>query len=235
MSQGRGRGARGRWRIAVVEDHRLQRLRTEEVLNREAGFRVVHTSETLSEFVGWLRRRHPDEVPHLLVLDLVVDHGEDADPAVVAGLVRDGLRVLVLSAMASPPLLREILRAGVGGVVGKRDAEADIVSAAWTVIGRGQWMTHELAAVIAGDSRRPKLSEQEERALVLYASGLTLDAVASALGVKRDTAKTYLDRVKRKYAEAGRPAQSKTELSRMAILDGFVALGEPDTDTPAAP
>lgn len=223
-----GAARRGPWRIAVVEDHRLQRLRTEELLNAEAGFAVVHTCETLPELVAWLRRQPPEARPHLVVLDLVVDRGTDADPEVVRQLVRADIRVLVLSAMTSPPLVREILRSGVGGIVGKRDAEADVIAAAWTVLGRGQWMTPELAAVIAGDERRPRLSEQEERALVLYASGVTLDAVADALGVKRDTAKTYLDRVKRKYADAGRPVQSKVDLSKVAIVDGYVTLDDVD-------
>lgn len=218
----------GYWRVAIVEDHLLQRQRTEEVLNRQTGMRVVRTDDSMTGFLAWLERATPAERPHLLVLDLVVDRGESADPQVVRALVNAGLRVLVLSAMASPPLVREIVRAGVGGIVGKRDSEEDIVAAAWTVLGRGQWMTQELAGVIASDERRPALSDQEERALVLYASGLTLDAVAAALGVKRDTAKTYLDRVKMKYADAGRPVRTKVDLSRVAVLDGYLELDAPE-------
>lgn len=217
----------GYWRVAIVEDHLLQRQRTQEILDRQTGMRVVRTDDSLPDFLAWLQGSSPVERPHLLVLDLVVDRGDSVDPQVVRGLVNAGLRVLVLSAMASPPLVREIVRAGVGGIVGKRDSEEDLVAAAWTVLGRGQWMTQELAGVIASDERRPALSDQEERALVLYASGLTLNAVASALGVKRDTAKTYLDRVKLKYADAGRPIRSKVDLSRVAVLDGYLDLEEP--------
>ncbi|HET6153983.1 MAG TPA: response regulator [Marmoricola sp.] len=210
------------WRVAIVEDHLLQRQRTQQILGDQPGMRVVHVSETLPDFLSWLAGATPIERPHLLVLDLSVDRGPNVEPDVVRDLIRAGLRVLVLSAMASTSLVRDILRAGVGGVVGKRDSEEDLVAAAWTVIGRKEWMTPELAAVIAGDENRPALSDQEERALVLYASGLTLDAVASALGVKRDTAKTYLDRVKLKYAGVGRPVHSKVDLSRVAVVDGYL-------------
>jgi len=58
---------------------------------------------------------------------------------------------------------------------------------------------------------------------VLYASGLTLGAVSDALGVKPDTAKTYLARVKTKYAAVGRPVRSKVDLSNAARDDGFLA------------
>lgn len=215
------------WRVAIVEDHLLQRQRTQEVLDAQNGMRVVYCAESLPEFLRWLESASPAQRPHLLVLDLIVDRGDSADPQVVRRLVNAGLRVLVLSAMASPPLVREILKSGVGGVVGKRDSEEDLVAAAWTVLGRGQWMTQELAAVIAGDAQRPVLSDQEERALVLYASGLTLDAVAEVLGVKRDTAKTYLDRVKAKYAAAGRTVRSKVDLNRVAVSDGYLDPADP--------
>lgn len=215
----RGSGA---WRIAVVEDHRLQRLRTVEVLENQRAFLVVYNAESLGELVTWLRSCRREDVPHLLVLDLVVDRGEDADPETVRSLVRAGVRVLVLSALASPPLLREMLRCGIGGVVSKRDTEADIVSAVWTVLGGGSWITPELASTMVSDRDRPRLSEQEERALVLYASGLSLDAVAEAIGVKPDTAKTYINRVKAKYADSGRPVRSKVDLVRIAIADGYL-------------
>ena len=223
MSSPAERGARRyEWRVAIVEDHMMQRKRTEELVTAQAGLQVVWSGDTLPDFLGWVGTA-PDQLrPHLLVLDLMVERGPSVNPDVVRALTRSGIKVLVLSAMASPELVRKILRAGIGGIAGKRDSEEDIVAAMWTVIGRGQWLTPELASVIAGDSDRPQLSDQEERALVLYASGLTLDAVAEALGVKKDTAKKYLSRVKAKYAAAGRPASTKLDLNAVAQQDGYL-------------
>ncbi len=218
------------WRVAIVEDHRLQRLRTEELVGRQPGLRVVRSCETLDELAAWMAGGTPQSLPHVVILDLVVDRGRDADPAVVERLVRSGLRVLVLSAMASVPLVRAMVRAGVSGFVGKRDTEEDIVAAVWTVLRRRQWITPELASVMAGDTQRPRLSDQEERALVLYASGLTLDAVAIALGVRRDTAKKYLERVKAKYADVGRPVRTKIDLNREAIRDGLMTPSPVEND-----
>ena len=209
-------------RVAVVEDYSLQRERTVEVLRDLAGMRVVSQHQELPEFVAWLRTSEPASRPHLLVLDLSVDRGPSADPGTVAELVRSGIRVLVFSAMASPALVRQVIRAGSAGIVGKRDTVDDLVAAARVVAGGGEWMTPELAGVIASDPARPPLSEQEERALVLYASGLTLESVATRIGVKRDTAKKYIDRVKVKYRSMGRPIQSRTDLYRAAVADGFL-------------
>jgi DNA-binding NarL/FixJ family response regulator len=152
----------------------------------------------------------------------MVERGPCVTAAQIETVIAAGMQVLVISALASPALVRRVIRAGVAGVVGKRDSEADIVAAIWTTLGHGHWMTPELASVIAGDEQRPALSEQEERVLVLYASGLTLDGVAAALGIKTDTAKKYLNRVKVKYAAVGRPASTKIELNEVARQDGLL-------------
>lgn len=219
----RGDAARAyRWNIAVVEDHLLQRKRTEELVAAQPGLRTVWSGETLPEFVAWAKDVREGDRPHLLLLDLMVERGPSASPEQIETVIRAGTRVLVISALASPALIRRVIRAGVSGVVGKRDTEADIVAAMWTALGQGHWMTPELASVIAGDENRPELSEQEERVLVLYASGLTLDGVADAMGIKADTAKKYLSRVKVKYADAGRPVNTKIELNEVARQDGFL-------------
>lgn len=210
------------WRIALVEDHVLQRRRTEEIIGRQADLRVVASCATLPEFVAWLERAPVADRPHVLVLDLSVDRGPSVEVETVRALVRDGIRVLVFSALASPPLVRQVLRAGVSGVVGKRDSEQAVVDAVWAAIEGREWVTRELAAAIAGDGKRPALSDQEERALVLYASGLTLGEVAKAMGVKPDTAKTYITRVKAKYEAVGRPVRTKVEIGRAAAADGYL-------------
>lgn len=219
--------SRYRWRVAIVEDHLLQRRRSEELVEAQSGLKVVWSGETLPEFRNWLAETSGERRPQLLILDLLVDRGDAVNVEHVRELVRSGLRVLVVSALTSPDLVRQVLRAGVAGVVSKRDSEEDVVAAIWTVLGRGQWLTPELTSVIAGESGRPALSDQEQRALVLYASGLTLDAVADALGVQRDTAKKYLSRVKAKYAAAGREVRTKIDLNRAAQIDGL--LDRPDS------
>ncbi|WP_271986459.1 response regulator [Pseudoclavibacter terrae] len=211
-------------RVAVVEDHLLQRTRTVELLRAAGDLQVVASVETLPDFVSWLRGTPRPDWPQLLVLDLMVERGESADPALIERLTKV-MSVLVLSALASPPLVRAVLRAGVKGVVGKRDSESDILGAVHSVLDDEGWLTPDLASVIAGDPDRPKLSIQEERAMVLYASGLTLDAVAGAIGVKPHTAKKYLARVKAKYAEIGRPVYTKIDIARAAREDGFFDRG----------
>ncbi|HMR50196.1 MAG TPA: hypothetical protein PKE40_13130 [Arachnia sp.] len=167
--------------------------------------------------------------PHLLVLDLMVDHQPSVDVAVVESLLKAGLRIVVLSALASPSLVRRIVKVGVHGVIGKRDSEEDVLAAVRAVLRGEEWVTPELAKVVAGDPERPRLSLQEERALVLYATGLTIEQVATSMNIGRETAKQYLDRVKRKYAEAGMPVRTKLDFGRIAWNEGLL---DPGFNTP---
>lgn len=185
---------------------------------------VVYSGSTLPSFMGWLASAPRQEIPDLLVLDLTVERQEPADPVVVRKLISDGIRVILFTAMTSPPLVRQMLRIGVSGAIGKRDSEEHILLALRKVLGGSEWTSPELAAIIVQDSQRPQLSDQEERALVLYASGLTMNAVAAAIGVQPGTAKKYVQRVRSKYAEAGRPASSRSGLNRVAVEDGYMEL-----------
>jgi DNA-binding NarL/FixJ family response regulator len=66
------------------------------------------------------------------------------------------------------------------------------------------------------------LSEQEQKALVLYASGLKLESVARRMNVAPSTVKSYLDRVRDKYREAGIEARTKTSLYKVARDEGLL-------------
>ena len=52
---------------------------------------------------------------------------------------------------------------------------------------------------------------------------LPLKTVARHLNVSYETAKTYLDRIRDKYAQAGRPAPTKLDLRDRALEDGLAA------------
>lgn len=213
---------RTRCRVAVVEDHTLQRTRTEELLLAAGEFDLVFSGETAPEFMTWLRSADRSERPHLLVLDLMVERQPSVDVDLIGALIDAGLKIVVLSALASPHLVRQIVQVGVPAIVGKRDDERAVLDAIRAVLRGEEWMTEELATVIAGDPGRPALSIQEERALVLYASGLTMQQVADAMNIGRETAKQYLDRVKRKYAAAGVSVKSKLDYGRVAWTAGYV-------------
>lgn len=210
--------------VAVVEDHVLVREHIVAALEAARDFHVVAAVGSLELFYKQWGERPATARPRVLLLDLLLEDG-DADPGLVEKLTKQGLRVLVVSGLTSTPLVRAMLAAGVSGFVAKHDRATDLVAAARAVAHGRDWMTPQLAQVLAQDPRRPSLSDQEERALILYASDLKLEAVARELGVRPMTAKKYLDRVRAKYVALGRDVHTKTELYKAAVADGRLSPG----------
>jgi len=154
------------YRIAIVEDHLLQRKYAVSLIARQQDMTVAFSGESLPEFISWLRAHPESRLPDLLLLDLMVDRQRSARPETVKQLVDQGCRVILFSALGSPVLVRKMVHAGVHGVLGKRDEDRNILAALRTVLDGGQWMSPELAQVLSHDQQRPKLSDQEERVLL---------------------------------------------------------------------
>lgn len=223
------------YRVAIVEDHALQRARTEHLVGRELGCEIVFSGSSAPEFRLWLHSTPRHRRPHLLVLDLMVDRQPSVEVELVHWLLRGGVKIVVLSALASAQLVRAVARAGVSGIISKHDSEADTIAAIRAVLGGEEWMTADLAAIIAGDPERPELSIQEELALVLYASGLKLQEVAEDMNISTTTAKQYLERVKGKYSTVGVPVRSKHDFGRVAMAHGYIAPPTPESLTTPGP
>ena len=98
-------------------------------------------------------------------------------------------------------------------------------SGSGTGAGRGAGAGHATGSATGADHDQPgaaHLSAAEERALRLYAQGYSTVEVAERMDIGYETAKTYLRRVREKYAKAGRPASRKSELIRRAAEDGLL-------------
>jgi len=57
---------------------------------------------------------------------------------------------------------------------------------------------------------------------VRHVAGLSTAEVAQNMNVQYETAKTYLRRVREKYAKIDRPASRKADLIRRAAEDGYL-------------
>ena len=107
-----------------------------------------------------------------------------------------------------------------------------VVTAAATVA-RGEVLNNlEWATAIDADRdfAKAELGRREREILHLYASGLPLQLAAEQLGIGYSTAREYLDRIRAKYVEVGRPAPTKVDLLRRAVEDGILPGLDPDSD-----
>ena len=203
-------------RLALVDDHELVREGLVALLEGDSslGIQIVYSGKDVGEAV----RAHAD----VALLDIDLGPGSAPVGESVAAFVSTGVRVLLISAFDDAVSVRSALKEGALGFVPKRVA-MDVLREALASAAQGDlYLSVDLAAILSSATERPDLSPRELTALQLYASGLTLTAVANSMAISPHTVKEYLDRVRTKYANVGRSARTRTELYAAASRDGLL-------------
>lgn len=222
LSAHRGdRGDRAPIRLAILDDHEvlLDSLNS-WITNNAPDFDVVLTAST------WLQLVHSDRFPtELVFLDFQLK-----EPVSIEARVRTcraaGAKVIVLSSLDSREARERAISAGAVTFLSKSLPMQEVMGAARQIMGvqaeGGVQLDWRPLPSGSADQSKPKLSAGEADALTLYASGLSTPQVAERMNVQYETAKTYLRRVREKYAKANRPASKKADLIRRAAEDGFL-------------
>lgn len=206
-------------RFVILEDHPLVREALAERLVRHLGdVDFVYTGDSVSAALSAIEVRGVDCV----VMDL--DLNDSVSPIVnVVSLAETGAPVLIVSALGDGVTIRAAFTAGVIGFLSKSAEPEEFVAAIEAALRGDKYTSAEAAAAMLADSDSlVDLSDQERRAMVLYASGLKMRAVARHMGVSESTAREYVRRLRAKYEKAGAPLPSKTELYRMAQREGIL-------------
>jgi DNA-binding NarL/FixJ family response regulator len=205
--------------VAAVDDHPIILDGIARwIAADESDIRVIATAATVAALLAG-----PGRDAHVVLLDLELGDGTTAADNVTA-ILAAGPAVLVLSASERPPAVRAAIRAGARGYAVKNE-QADQIRAAIREVAAGRdWISPRLAYILATDdaATRPSLSNQETRALQLYATGMPMKSVARRMAISEETVKQYLGRVREKYALAGRAAPTKVELYYRAVEDGHL-------------
>lgn len=207
--------------VAIVDDHEAVRLGLRAAC-RDAGYDVVAETADVGSLLASLRDP-ATERPRVVLLDLSLGDGSSVTDNVRA-VLGSGSKVLVHSIADRVAAVREALAAGAAGVIPKSSPTSAVISAIATVA-RGDALNNvEWASAIEADQEfaKAQLGRRERDVLHLYASGLPLKLVAERLGIAHSTAREYLDRIRAKYVEVGRPAPTKVDLLRRAVEDGIL-------------
>ncbi len=162
---------------------------------------LVATARTVEAFEA-LRLDGPD----VLVLSYTLASSS------LARLVEAGARILILG----PASMRtKLLDSGASGYLTRGNTLAALVTACRRLSDPAQ--DH----LGVRHLKRPRLSPKERAVAVAYASGMTLAAVARHVGIRPGTAKSYLDRVKAKYRDVGRPTFTKLDVASRVREDNL--------------
>jgi len=223
-------------RIGLVEDHESVAIGLAAMLAPEPDLDLVLTAGTVPELLA-AAANNPSPAAagssldttqlDLVVLDLRLADGSSPEDNVRA-LRNRGIEVLVFTGADNAFLVRAAAKAGVLGVVRKSEDVPTVVAAVRRAASGEQVVTTDWAAAIDGDPQLSDvgLSPRQEEVLTLYASGEKASRVARLTGLSEQTVNDYLGRIRQKYADAGRPAPTKTDLYKRAVEDGWLPVPE---------
>lgn len=149
------------------------------------------------------------------------DFNESGD--IVAFFTSINIPVLAMSELPSFQSAKIAFDLGAQGYLSTLSVPEEFIKAINAVSNRETWISPLINSSSQAKTKPTvELSNQERSAVVLYASGLKLEAVARKMNVAPSTVKQYIERAKLKYQSAGKPIRTKTDMYRTFRDEGLI-------------
>jgi two-component system, NarL family, response regulator LiaR len=218
---------KGKFRIILADDHALFREAVRAVLDADAEFDVVAEASSGAEVLSALDANQPD----LVVLDAEI---VDGDEGLVADMkqLQPGCRVLMLVDAGAHSMVLKAARAGAEGFVAKESPLQDLLTAV-RALKRGETVVpgHMLGPLLSSLMRQRKqedaaferilrLTQREKEVLALLAEGADNEAIAKALVISPQTARTHIQNILGKLN-----VHSRLEAAAIAMQNGLLENG----------
>ncbi|HEV2778064.1 MAG TPA: response regulator [Actinophytocola sp.] len=143
-------------------------------------------------------------------------------------LVDSGRRVVVYSQDAHNTTAVRCVSLGALAYVTKREGQEHLVAAVRAAAAGSPYTPPSLSGALVADDdpNRPHLAPMEIAALRAWFASSSKQMAATMLGISARTVDTYIERVRVRYANAGRPAPTKSDLVARALEDGLITLAD---------
>jgi DNA-binding NarL/FixJ family response regulator len=139
-------------------------------------------------------------------------------------LVEAGRTVIVYSQRADNATALTCLDLGAFTYLTKAEGKAHLIPAIHAAAHQLPYTSPSLGGALGTDDRpnRPDLSARETEVLLAWFECASKKLVAAKLHLSVKTVETYIDRVRHKYAAAGRDAPTKATLHERVLQDGII-------------
>lgn len=180
-------------RVLVVDDHRTFTDLLGRAVDAEADLAWVGAAHTVEDALVRTRELAPDAV----VMDVQVGPGDGLEATRTLLLEHPGLRVVVLTAHATQPILRRAVDVGAHALLPK-DGTLEELLEALRDDGRDGIQVHpSLLRRLLGRPTAPeeppvRLTAREDEVLQRLAAGLDPSTIATQLGISRHTSRGYV-------------------------------------------
>lgn len=198
--------------VLIVDDHPIVRVGMRASLGEFPDIEVVGEAKTGGEVIPLVTRLRPN----LVFLDLYLpdQHGLEILKTLTAEFPET--RVIILSSLEDPLVIRSVLQAGAAGYLFKDSQPDELHHAISKVCGGERYFTPKVALLLVGQEDTPvsedALTDRENQVLDLVAEGLSSKEIAEKLSISPRTVEKHRERIKEKLG-----VHTTAELTRFAI------------------
>lgn len=212
-------------RVYIVDDHQIVRDGLKLILREDPQIQVVGEAPNGQAALEQILHLKPD----LVTTDVEMPGVDGISLTRQLRAKAPHIRVLMLTAHAESPMIREALQAGVTGYLLKLNAGQDFLHAIRTVMNGQVYLSPEISTVVVRDYQRhipvPNhtlqgvLSEREREILKGIADGQTTKEIALGLSLSSKTIESHRLNIMAKLK-----MNSIADLTKYAIREGLTQL-----------
>lgn len=187
-------------RVVLADDHPVIRLGVEDALDRLPTVKLLGSASQRSELMTLLCE-HPVDV---VVTDYAMPNDGESDGLEMLSEIRrtfPDVRIVVLTGLDEPSLIRRLIDQGISRVVSKGDDLHHVGAAVMAAFANRTYYSPLIAALqqqILLNASTITLSPREREIVVLLIQGLTVGEVGARLNLKKQTVSTHKTSAKRK-------------------------------------
>lgn len=175
-------------RLMLVDDHAILRAGLANMLNGEAGLKVVVEADDGETALRLWREHQPD----VTLLDLSMGGMDGIETLRRLRAEFPKARVIMLTSSEANEDVRHALDAGASGYVTKNIRRAELVEAIRECHSGGRPIGEHVARILAAGSEHGALSRREMEVLGLVRQGFTNGEIGRLLGISERTAKAHV-------------------------------------------
>jgi DNA-binding NarL/FixJ family response regulator len=212
--------------VAVIDDHDVIHAGIAVWFKQaDPPIQLAECYHSADEFLRDSPRGPTDVDVVLLDLELKSRH---IDFPAVREVVMAGHRVIVFSHIETDEVILKCLDLGAVSYVAKPEGKEHLIDAIYAATSDIPYVAPRMAGAMFRDRSlgRPNLPPREQEVLIAWFQTESKDLVAEKLFISPSTVRTHLQRVRARYAAAGRPATTKAALVARAIQDGIINIDD---------
>jgi DNA-binding NarL/FixJ family response regulator len=208
--------------ILIADDHSVVREGLRRVLEEDPDMTVSGEAADGEEVLELVAKHNPD----LVILDITMPRLSGLETLERVKASHPGIKALLLSFRADPPLIQSAVSLGADGYLLKNARKDEILAAIREVMGGGCYFSPPVAREIVAQMREPgrrtsepftQLSPREREVLRLIAEGLAAKEIATQLSISTKTVEAHRTSLMRKLG-----VRKATELVRYAVRHGLI-------------